>query len=367
MVRQIDILMRANEYLSKLNNGIDPLSGEGLPDYSAAKEENVRKLFFFCSKNLVRIITYDDTDNRPAFFLTPEQAARLRPADGSIGLAKLCERINRAADLLRCRGLSGFTLGNWLVRRGYLWRGQGRSLEPTESGRAIGLSSAGGEGLKFDQNAQQYVIDHIQELLGFVRKTNGEGKPSRMPIKDSGIIMSNIASMRRLSGGMHPYKDAPLAGRDPLTQERLRKCFDYTAWAMERSAKAGYFTAKSPFTLPQERWKEIAISNEPVAATEFAKAVNSLLPDPTAVKGLAPVVVRDYLVSKGLLQTVRCEGGRKRMIPTPVGKAAGVEMRETVDRNGRPFTGVFYGAEAQQYLVEHFGELIELAWKEWER
>lgn len=360
MARQIDILMRANDYLRKLNKGYDPLSGARLPDFSAAWESEVSMGFFICMRELEKIINYDSAETRPAFSMTPEQAAKLRPAGGSVSVLELVRRINRRINMIQCRGLNVAILTAWLGREGYFAKNGNGRMVPTARGKELGISCGGERGFTFDRNAQQFVIDHIQELAGFAGEQSTDSSHHKTR-PDPGNTKSRAAAMRRLSEGLHPSSGAPLDERDPLTQEKLKKCFEYTALALEHVLKVGYYTARETFTLPRELWKEIEISQEPVSIAGFAKAVNALLPDPMAVDCLSGRTVRDYLISKGLLQSVKNEAGKMQMVPTAGGNAVGIELGDAKNKDGSPYSAVLYTADAQRYLAEHLGEIIEFA------
>lgn len=362
MARQIDILRHARDYLKQLNCGTDPLSGLKLPDSSVAREEGLRKTFFFSSRNLDHIIVYDDVNQLPPFFITPEQQSRLHPKKGPVNTRALLDLINKSAGLEQCRGLVGLNFYDWLEAEGYLCPDNTGKRCPTALGRSSGITLEAQGFYSFNSNAQQVIIDRLQDLSRFNQAhSNDKDQRRKTTVKNRESLKANLQAMEQLSQGRHPGRGTPLPSGDPLNQERLRKCFAYVAWAQRRSLEAGYFTAKGSFTLPQELWKNITISQEPIRLSTFVKSVSELLPDPTAVRSLTSQVVKSYLLSKGLMQMGLGTTGRETEVPSSAGNAAGFEKMEAIADSGKKYFTISCDAAAQQYLVDHLAELISFA------
>ncbi len=359
-MKQIDILRHAKDYLEKLDAYTDPISGTRLPSSSAARDEYVHKSFYFSLKHMNHIISYDDTEDRPPFTVTPELLACLKPDDGARRSKQVVDIINRAVDLSRQRGLSLTTLQTWLTKQEYLRKDEesGHYL-PTDRGQTLGIRVTNGRFSPyavFDPAAQQFIFDHLEEIAQSVPPA-GKAQRKRDLVDRPEALEKSFRDMELLSQGLHPVTQAPLEPQDPLGQERLRKCFAFVALAFQRSLAAGYFTAKAPFTLPRELWDRIpGEENLPMAL--LLKRINALLPDPTAVEPLSREAVRDLLVRQGLLMAELTAEGRKNYVPTPQGTALGILTEDRVDKDGALYKSVAYSPDAQRYLAEHMGELI---------
>lgn len=366
-MQQIDILRHAKDYLDQLDNHTDPLSGEVLPTASAARSDEVRKIFYFTSRALGKIITYDEGTDRPAFSITPEQISRLTPADAPVKCMDVVDRINKAVDLSKCRELSSNALMAWLTEQGYL-RGIGQQGHyrrfPTSRGRALGIRTVDGEWgpfVTYAPAAQQFIFSHLEDIARSAAGSAGKWKKTPVPVDHPEMLQLDLRAMERLSRGCHPATQAPLDPGDPLGRERLRKCFAFVAQALARSLEAGYFTAKGPFTLPRELWGKFPVDRN-VMLGELTRNIGALLSDPTAVEYLAGDVIRRYLVGQGLLAEIPSGTRYKSYRPTPQGNAVGIVTEECPNAKGDgTFTAVLYTPAAQEYLARHMGELIDLA------
>lgn len=359
-MNQIDILRHAKGYLEQLGRRVDPISGIRLPAGSAAWEEALAKLFYFSARSLEYIIAYDSEAVRPSFSITPAQRKGLTPADGPVGLTELTAMINRRVDLSECRGLGSTILRRWLAEQGYLQKTERNSFRPTPRGEALGIRTVQGRlYLKVccDRTAQEFVFSHLEEISRY--DSGSPAKASCTYLKRPENLRSNLQGLQLLARGLHPTTRMPLDPRDPLGQERLRKCFDYVAGAFSVALEAGFFTARRPFFLPRERWEEIPITREPVGLLAFTAGVNTLI-DPTVMLPLRVSRVRRYLEFRNVLQKTSGGDGAKKRI-TAEGAALGVTEEERIDQAGKPYTAVLFGPDAQRYLVEHLEEIAALA------
>ncbi len=366
-MKQIDILRRAKDYLDQLNNSRDPISGAPLPADSAARRDDVRRSFYFCSKNLGWIINYDaEEESRPVFSVTPEQISRLSPADGPVWGKDLVDRINRVVDLQRCRGLGWSSLMCWLEREGYLRRADSqRHYISTPQGKAVGIRTVTGQKGAlpvFEPSAQRFIIGRLEDISRYCRDTAGKVKKSRVSVEGSKTLRDNMEAMELLSQGRDPVTKAPLAPKDPLGQERLRTCFAFMAQAIARTLEAGYFTAKRPFSMPRELWEKFPVGRD-VLLSEMARNINAFLPDPTAVEPFSGETIRNYLARQGFLAETRAAAGRKSYRPTPRGNALGIFVEERTGVDGTAYTAVVYSPAAQQYLAQRMEEVTAPAAK----
>lgn len=372
MANQINILIQAYKYLTQLNRNIDPLSAQKLPSSCAAYEETIHSSMYFSSRALAFMIIRDSPVERPTFFITPEQQAKLRPKSESVTIEELVQHINYAVDILQCRGISKLRFMDWLEETGYLQR-TGTRRAPSASGQSIGIQLlASGQFLRYSltPDAQQFIIDHLQDFSQYAQAHSSKDSKKKAKITDPEALQHHLRYMELLSQGRNPVTDTPLSPQDPLNQERLRKCFAFTAEVMGRSLDTGYFTAKVPFTLPREQWKDIPISQEAISLWGFLTEINSLRQDPTAIQALSYSLFLKYLISQGLFQKLPEEKDGKTYYysrPTPAGNLMGFGTMEVPDDLKGSHTVLSCDAKAQQYLVDHLAEFISLAAEEWRK
>ena len=353
---QIDVLNRAKDYLEKLRDGTDPISGQVLPDFSAAQERDLWELFSHCVQNLNTIISYDGLVERPPFSITPQQQERLKAANGTVEMQDLIKRINWEIDLSQRRGLNRVSLFGWLTDLGCLQpTGNAQEYVVTGMGQTVGIGNVesfeGKRRVVFRPEGQKFVLERLQELSRWCQGHSPKEKKSKNAVKNRGGLEQNLRGMERLAQGLHPVTCQPLAGGDPLRQERLQKCFAFTAKSLRRTLEVGYFTAKTPFRLPPELCEKIVVTQEPVTLGVFLQRVNALLPDPTAMQGLSATELREYLSRQGVLQKLTNERNHTIWRPSANGRELGIEEAEGISKEGEPFTYVTYGLTAQQYLA----------------
>lgn len=356
MAKQIDIIVHAYKYLGKLHDHIDPLSGSQMPEFSAVWEMD--SLLRSSGACLEYIIDNDNPD-LSAFCITPEQAKQVPDSLLLVTTAELLDRINCELRIGQCQTLKRDVLYDWLEDEGCIHRDGGRTRVPTDFGQSFGIQRSGNS-LKFAQKAQRFVIDHLQDISQFAQTYPEYRYGMQISKKQYKSLEKNVRMMELLSQGQHPETGLPLDTQDPLTQERLRKCFAYVAGTLKRAMEVGRFTAKKSFDLPQELWRNFQIRQEPINVKQFVDGVSALLPDPSAVRNLQNKAVIEYLCLKELIMETEENGTCERRV-TSRGKDFGLEEGECINKKGEAYTDVFFNTTAQQYLVDNLGEIISLA------
>ncbi len=191
-MNEIDIMKRAKQYIESLANGIDPLTGNELPDSDIVNNVRISRCLFYTAGVLQQVIDNGGKVNRerinPAnlapFALKAEQIASLRPADKLLSLSRTLGIVNKLIDIHSMKMLKAVTVGNWLLRKGlfHVVTINGMNYNyPTPLGEQIGITlseytTPSGCNIKvplYSREAQQFIFDNIEEIIAFAASDGG--------------------------------------------------------------------------------------------------------------------------------------------------------------------------------------------------
>ena len=102
-----------------------------------------------------------------------------------IEMSVLCKKLNTLIDERQMKKLTAVKISNWLLRNGYLQESSSESGKkvrlPSEQGRQLGISSEVlySYKMKYDETAQRFVLDHIEEITCPREHTWGWGRQGR--------------------------------------------------------------------------------------------------------------------------------------------------------------------------------------------
>ncbi|MBR0485937.1 MAG: hypothetical protein IJJ69_14370 [Oscillospiraceae bacterium] len=117
----------------------------------------------------------------PLFCLTPEQKANLSPFAGEIKVSDMTKYLNSMIDTSQVKHLKNGIISGWLFSERLIKKAYPDSKHyiPTNEGQNIGIlrrnsTRTGMEvsGYVFTPQAQQYIFDHIDDLIEFNRLEN---------------------------------------------------------------------------------------------------------------------------------------------------------------------------------------------------
>lgn len=178
---ELDTMKRAKMYMDKLAQGIDPISGQEIPEDSVLNQVRLARCFFYVSGVLDQVIgnggQVGSKPKRVEFSLTPEQYASLQVSAYPVRISEFAELLHRAADNPEMRKPSTTVITNWLLEKGFLVKESGPDGKPrrvpTEQGRRIGMRTETRQGqygeytaVYYSTEAQRFLVDHLREILG---------------------------------------------------------------------------------------------------------------------------------------------------------------------------------------------------------
>ena len=182
---ELETMQRAKMYMDMLSAGLDPITGRPLPMGCGLDNARLGRCFSYVSGVLDKVIANGGTvgaKNRTlAFFLTPEQRARVQLSEFPMTISEWINALHLAAENPDMKKLAPGSVTDWLVSRGLMVKQtdeNGRTQRlPTENGRKLGIStktrtSKDGEyqAVFYDLNAQRFLLDSLDAIIARMEK-----------------------------------------------------------------------------------------------------------------------------------------------------------------------------------------------------
>ena len=175
---ELETMQRAKMYLDKLAQGIDPISGQEIPNDSVLNNVRLARCFFYVSGILDQVIANDGRviSGEKNFYITQEEISRLQPSQEALRITQFADRITDGVHDPARKRLKATTITNWLIEKGFLEKrvdeaGKSKRL-PTAAGEQLGLSvremqvKAGPfQAVYYGANAQRFILDHLMDIL----------------------------------------------------------------------------------------------------------------------------------------------------------------------------------------------------------
>lgn len=184
IMTELEKTQRAQTYIEKLANGIDPLTDFEIPTDSVLNNIRISRCLFYVSDILKKVIenggavtpvSKSRRSLRIPFSITPEEQLMLKPLPFAVGPARLSHAINET--LQRTEGkLSAIAISNFLVQTGFLERKSDPSnsskTQITASGMELGIfmerrngSQGYYDAILYPPSVQQFIIDHLHTFV----------------------------------------------------------------------------------------------------------------------------------------------------------------------------------------------------------
>ena len=176
---ELETVQRAKMYMDKLAQGIDPISGQELPEDSALNNVRLARCFFYVSGILEQVIQNGGqvgAVEKVDFAITPEQLANVKISPYPIRITEFTDALLQTIGTNSMKKPSAVKINNWLEQQGFLVKeptpdGKSRRV-PTATGRNLGMTtqlrqSRDGEYLAiyYDSNAQRFLLDNLFVIL----------------------------------------------------------------------------------------------------------------------------------------------------------------------------------------------------------
>lgn len=180
----LEKLAYAKSFLDKLAAGIDPTDGTIIPENDVAAKSRVVGCFSYVSEVLGKLVNSPDTVadlyRVPERTITPQVLASIECSQYPVSVSMFAQRVDAALRL--SKKFTAHDVNPWLMHNGYLEKlidYRDKSFKrPTQKGIDIGITvfqstNASGRvtrSIRLNMFAQQFLRDHLQEILAFSQR-----------------------------------------------------------------------------------------------------------------------------------------------------------------------------------------------------
>ena len=177
---ELETMQRAKMYLDKLSQGIDPITGNEVPEGEVLNNVRICRCLHYVSGVLEQVIANGGVvgkkERNLEFSITRPQMAHIQLTQFPVGINEFAENIRAAAGNPDMKRPNTGKITAWLVAQGFMEmttdaEGKSRRL-PTEAGLRAGLSTRMRQGqsgeylaVYYDTNVQRMILDHLEEIL----------------------------------------------------------------------------------------------------------------------------------------------------------------------------------------------------------
>ena len=177
----VEKLRKVKRCIDSLAEGLNPFTGQPLPEEDIVNDVRVSRSLFLASAFLQEQIqgtTAKKNGKKQAFRLSLEERDRVEFSSEPIPASELARRMNDAVDTQDCKKISYRQLTDWLVEVGMLKRVEnaagGQRRRPTDSGEKLGItvdSRVGQYGpyqvVLYSEAAQRFIVDNVDAIVSF--------------------------------------------------------------------------------------------------------------------------------------------------------------------------------------------------------
>ena len=176
----IEKLRKVKQCIDSLAEGLDPFTGQPLPEEDIVNDVRVSRSLFLASAFLQEQMqgkTEKKNGKKQAFRLSLEERDRVEFSFRPISASELARRMNNAAGTQDCKKITYRQITDWLVEVGMLKLVEnvaGTQRRPTESGKKMGISVESRIGqsgpyqvVLYSAEAQRFIVDNVDAIMAF--------------------------------------------------------------------------------------------------------------------------------------------------------------------------------------------------------
>ena len=176
----VEKLRKVKQCIDSLAEGLNPFTGQPLPEEDIVNDVRVSRSLFLASAFL-----QERRQGTPAkkngkkqdFRLSLEERERVEFSSQPIPASELARRMNDAVGTQDCKKISYRQITDWLVEVGMLKLVEnvaGTQRRPTESGKKMGISVESRIGqsgpyqvVLYSAEAQRFIVDNVDGIIAF--------------------------------------------------------------------------------------------------------------------------------------------------------------------------------------------------------
>ena len=178
---ELEKLAQMRSYLDCLAKGVDPTSGEILPEDTVLNNIQLSRCFFSVSDILRQVSENGGVIGQrrrvvlPPFSLQSDMHDQIGITTEPTMIKRFTDRINELVDASAMQKLKVTALTSWLVENGYLCEevvNDKKRKVPTKKGEELGILSEFREGqyggylaIRYSENAQRLLVSNLDQII----------------------------------------------------------------------------------------------------------------------------------------------------------------------------------------------------------
>ena len=205
---ELERIEYAKEYVEKLAQGINPLTGEDVPDAEVINNVHISRCLFYVAGLLGKILEGDKINNSgyskkkkeiKPFALSFEKRAEFRFSKSPISISEFTHRLNELVEGEDIHDIKYSVITSWLVESGFLKEAADTDVKktksPTEEGIKVGLSIEERFGTRgpysvvlYNLDAQHFLLDNLDDIINSENESGLLQGTAWTPEQDSRLI-----------------------------------------------------------------------------------------------------------------------------------------------------------------------------------
>ena len=174
---ELETIARAQMYLEKLANGVNPLTDTEVNENDVVNNVRISRCLFYVSGILKQITSTGIFEiQKSDFTLSPKQTAAFPYSEDPITVSEITKRLNELVNPAESKPLKNGVITEWLIQAGMLSNvvvNNKTHKRVTDSGSNIGIiaeqrvnqQGTTYEAVFYTLNAQHYIVDNIDEII----------------------------------------------------------------------------------------------------------------------------------------------------------------------------------------------------------
>ena len=182
-MNELDVMKHAKSYIDLMARGIDPLTGNEIPENDTLNNVRLSRCLFYVSDILRQVIENggvvkrnNNRRNKIPFYITNEQLKNYEFSSDPLSVSQITQRINGLIDnevmkKLRVASITTFLVNSEILK--VIETSDGRTQKvPTEYANQLGITTEWRMGqygeyrvVTYNKDAQQLIIDNINSII----------------------------------------------------------------------------------------------------------------------------------------------------------------------------------------------------------
>lgn len=179
----LELLKHAKEYIEKMANGINPITGKSVSNEDTLNNIRVSRCLFYVSSILDEVINNGGITKKSSkkidFYLSKEKLNNYYIFE-DLAISKIVSKLNELKENEDMNNLKIKEMSNWLINIGLLIEVENygkKTKIPTAEGEKLGMYLEHRYGpygeydvVLYNKIAQQFIIDNFDNLLDFINQ-----------------------------------------------------------------------------------------------------------------------------------------------------------------------------------------------------